>query len=166
MVFFPEPLQPTTVPCTVGRFLPCRQSSGSNGRGIKVLFISVFVAHLAVPCCPLPTFLAFIPLRDLLSSKFTITKNAMKAMTSKPIKIICFSLKISPPIHKNMLSSVFKRKVSLLSSRYCTVRQRVSHQPNSIQGSGSQTMSSDSICSATGSDKVSSIDNLTALSAS
>ena len=116
MVFFPEPLQPTTVPCTVGRFLPCRQSSGSNGRGIKVLFISVFVAHLAVPCCPLPTFLAFIPLRDLLSSKFTITKNAMKAMTSKPIKIICFSLKISPPIHKRFLESRNSRRLYCCTS--------------------------------------------------
>ena len=135
-------------------------------RFISPDIISHFVAHRAVPCCPFPTFFAFIPLSDLLSSRFTTTKKAMKITTSTPIKIICLSFKISPPIHKNMLSSVFKRKVSLLSSRYCTVKQTVSHQPNSIQGSGSQTMSSDSIWSAKGSDKVSSTDNLTALSAS
>ncbi len=43
------------------------------------------------------------------------------------------------------------------------MRRRVSHQPNSIQGSGSETISSDSICSCIGNAfKVSSTDSLTA----
>ena len=78
-VFFPEPLHPTTVPWITsplelcGRFSPLRHLSGSNGREIKVRLTSAFVAHRAVPCCPLPTFFAFIPLSDLLSSRFTTT---------------------------------------------------------------------------------------------
>jgi hypothetical protein len=36
----------------------------------------------------------------LLSSRFTTTKKAIKATTSAPIKIICFSFKIPLPICK------------------------------------------------------------------